>query len=203
MEGKIIFDLSYPLDQGSSMIDLYPTEMIFHFKNNKMHSEIKSSYDILTTDLIIDCENRTFVQLLKNMSKRYGMKLNENETKVWYDKYPTYTFEKTDETIVIAGYVCNKTIAHVTNDSLPPIELYHTKGLGIEISNWWNPFSSIDGFLMGYDVDQYGMCMRLRAREVKFEIVDDKEFEVPANFEMIDASTMDQYLREVVEEYVQ
>ncbi len=183
-------------------MDLFPTEMIFHFKGNKMHSQIASSYDIMKTDFIIDCENRTFVQLLKNMSKRYGMILNEEETKAWYKQYPQYRLEATTVTLPIAGYVCNKTIAHPTNDSLPSIEIYHTKGLGIETSNWWNPFSEIDGFLMGYDVEQYGMFMRLRAKEVKFEPVDEDEFLVPEKFQMIDAQNMEAHLHEVVDEYI-
>jgi len=184
------------------MMDLYPKEMILHFKGEMMHSQIASSYDIMKTDFIIDCENKTFIQLLKNMSKRYGMQLNEQETKTWYKQYPQYKLEQTQETLTIAGYVCNKTIAHSPNDSLPPIDIYHTKGLGIETSNWWNPFSEIDGFLMGYDVEQYGLSMRLRAKEVRFEPVGDEEFAVSDKFPMIEPSAMQKHLYEVVDEYI-
>jgi hypothetical protein len=203
LEGKIIYEISYPYEKSSVLMDLYPTEMTLLFDNSKIHSKIKSSYDILVTDIIVDSEQRIFVQLLKNMSKRIGMQLNEDETLAWYSKHPKYSFTKTEETITIAGYVCTKTIAKCISDSLPSMELYHTKGLGIEQSNWWTPYAEIDGFLMGYDIEQYGMCMRLRAKEVKFEVVDDSEFALPTNFEMVDAATMDQQMKAVVEEYTQ
>lgn len=202
LEGKIVYDLSFPYEEKSVLMDLYPTEMVFHFKDEMMHSEIRSSYDLLTTDLIIDHDEKTFTQLLKNMSKRFAMKLCEEETRAWYNRYPKYTLEHTGETISIAGYVCTKTIARTVGDSLPPIELYHTKGLGLETSNWWNPFSQIDGFLLGYDVEQYGMCMRLRAREVSFEKVAPEEFALPPNYEMITPDLMNKELDEVISEFV-
>jgi hypothetical protein len=202
LEGKIVYDLTFPYEEQSVLMDLYPTEMVFHFKDELMHSEIRSSYDILTTDLIIDHDDKTFIQMLKNMSKRVAMKLGEDETIAWYQRYPKYSFEQTGETINIAGYVCVKTIAKADADSLPAIELYHTKGLGIETSNWWNPFSQIDGFLLGYDVEQYGMCMRLRAREVSFEKIAPEKFTLPANYEIITPDLMNKELNEVIAEFV-
>jgi hypothetical protein len=202
LEGKIIYDISFPFEQNSVMLDLYPKEMIFHFKKGMMHSEVKSSYDLLTTDFIIDNENRVLVQLLKNMSERYGMKLNESETRTWNRQYPEVRLEPTGETETIAGYVCNKTIARFVNDSLPPIELYHTKGIGLDASNWWNSFEGVDGFLMGYDIEQYGMRMRLRAREVNFQSIDDSEFAVSDKFEMTNSDSMKAQLTKVVSEFM-
>lgn len=202
LEGTITYDLTYPYEANSVMMDLYPTQMILHFKGEKIHSEIKSSYNLLTNDIIIDNENRTFIQLIKNMSNRQGMKLNESETLEWYKRYPNYQMIPTDEAVTIAGYVCKKTIARPDNDSLPSIELYHTKGLGISSANWWNPFNKVDGFLLGYDLEQYGMCMRFRAKEVKFELVEDSKFAIPESYEMSDASNMDTVLKSVIDEFV-
>ena len=202
LEGKIVYDLTYPYERGSVMMDLYPTEMTFHFKGSKLHSEIKSSYDIMTTNLIVDCENKVFTQLLKNMSKRYSTRLNEEETRAWYMRYPQLTYTLTDETMCIAGYICNKAIAHFANDSLPAIDIYYTKGLGLSCSNWWNPFDQIDGFLMGYDMEQYGMRMHLRAKSVSFEAVDDECFAIPKNFEMIDGAGMDEQMRNIISDFV-
>ncbi len=202
LEGKIVYELTYPFESNSVMMDLYPTEMTFHFKGSKLHSEVKSSYDIMTTNLIVDCENKVFTQLLKNMSKRFGTRLNEEETRAWYGRYPKLIYTTTEETINIAGYICNKAIAHFAHDSLPAIDIYYTKGLGLSCTNWWNPFEQIDGFLMGYDMEQYGMRMRLRAKSVSFEAVDDKYFEIPKNFEMVDGNTMDLQMKNMVTEFV-
>jgi hypothetical protein len=203
LEGRIVYDLTFPYEKNSVMLDLYPKEMTVYFKGDKLHTEIRSSYDLLTTDFIIDNEKRSFCQMLKNVSKRYSMQLNEEETIAWYKKSPEYAFEPLEGTEVICGYVCNKTLARALNTDLPPVTIYHTRGLGLGNDNWWNPYHGIDGFLLAYDVLQYGMIMRMKAREVIFESVDDKHFIVPENYLKVDANAMDAHLQAVVSEYIQ
>jgi hypothetical protein len=203
LEGRIIYDLTFPFEKNSVMMDLYPKEMTVYFKGDKLHSEIRSSYDLLTTNFIIDNDKRTFCQMLKNVSKRYCMQLNEQETINWYRKTPEYAFEPQEGTEVICGYVCGKTIARALNTELPTVTIYHTRGLGLGNDNWWNPYHGIDGFLLAYDVLQYGMVMRMKAREVIFEAVEDTHFTVPENYLQVDASGMDAQLQAVVSEYTQ
>ncbi len=203
MEGKIVFDVTFPFEKNTVLMDLFPKEMTFHFKGSMMHSQVKSSYDLLTTDFIINNENKSMTQMLKNMSERYAMELDEAGVEEWRNQYPVVRLEPSNETIEIAGYICNKTTAHFINDSMPSIELYHTKGLGIEASNWWNQFYGVDGFLMGYDIEQYGKRMRLRAREVKFEAISDDKFIRPETFQVINLPEMNQQLLAVVSEFMQ
>jgi hypothetical protein len=200
MEGKIIYDLSFPYEPNSVMLDLYPKEMTVYFKGDKLHSEIRSSYDLLTTGFIIDNDNRTFCLLLKNISKRFAMHLNEEQAVSWYRKSPEYAFEPQEGTEVICGYVCSKTIARALNTDLAPVTIYHTRGLGLGNDNWWNPYHGVDGFLLAYDVEQYGMIMRMKAREVIFEAVEDSKFNIPSNYKPLDAAGMDEQLRAVVSE---
>jgi hypothetical protein len=202
MEGTIVYDVTFPYEQNTIMLDLFPKEMVFQFKGSMMRSQIKSSYDLLTTDFIIDNNDKTITQMLKNMSDRYSMSLNGDEVGQWLKNYPTVTLETTTETENIAGYVCNKTVAHFANDSIPPITLYHTKGLGINTENWWNQFNGVEGFLMGYEMQQYGKRMRLRAREVRFEPIDEKVFEHNPNFKGITMQEMDAHLQQVVSEFM-
>ena len=74
--------------------------------------------------------------------------------------------------------------------------------MGIDNRNWWNQYSGIEGFLLGYDIQQYGKRMRMRAREVHFEQVEDKQFEVPANYKRVDMQEMNKQLVAVVEEFI-
>ena len=202
MEGKIVYDVSFPYETNTIMMDLFPKEMVFHFKGNKMHGEVKSSYEMLTSDFVIDNQQMTMTQMLKNMGERYALNLQGDEVAEWLKQHPVLQFEPTNETVNIAGYVCNKTLAHFENDSLPLIELYHTKGLGIDSRNWWNQYNGIDGFLMGYDIEQYGKRMRIRAREVHFEPVSDDEFQIPTNYQQVDMDMMKQQLIAVVEDFI-
>ncbi len=203
MEGRIIYDVTFPFEQNTVMMDLFPKQMTLHFKGNMMHTEVKSSYDLLTTDFIIDNDKKCMTQMLKNMSDRYAMELDSEGVQEWLKQYPAVRLEPTSETTTIAGYVCSKTIAHFINDSLPAIELYHTKGLGVEASNWWNQFNGVDGFLLGYDIEQYGKRMRLRAREIKFEPVSEDKFIRAENFQIVTLSEMNNQLLAVVNEFMQ
>ncbi len=98
--------------------------------------------------------------------------------------------EKTGIQDSIAGFLCEKTIAHFLNDSVPAIELYHTKAIKVDHSNWWNQFSEIDGFLLAYEVEQYGKRMRLQAREITYGPVADERFEIPADYLLITSDAM-------------
>ena len=139
---------------------------------------------------------------LKNMSKRYSVQMDSSEAEEWLKQYPKMRLEPTDETIVIAGYTCNKTIAHFPNDSIPSIELYHTKGLGLNTANWWNQFDGLDGFLLGYEIEQFGKRMRVRAREIKFEAIPDSKFQIPAEYVPLKPEEMYEQITSVVKEYM-
>jgi len=201
-QGKIIYDISFPNEKNSVMMDLYPKELCFHFKGDMLHSQIKTSYDLLASDIIINTQEKTLTQLLKNMSKRYSVKLNSIEAEEWMKQYPKMNLELTDETVVIAGYTCNKTIAHFPGDSIMPIELYHTKGLGLCNENWWNQYQGLDGFLLGYEIEQFGKRMSVRAREVIFEPIPDSKFEIPAEYVPIKPNEMFEQITSIVKEYM-
>lgn len=201
-EGVIYYDVSFPYEQNSLMLELFPKEMVLEFKGKKMHSNIKSSYGVVTTDFIIDSRKRSIVQMLKSFSDRYAMTLEDELVEKWIHQYPTVRIEYTNETDSIAGYLCHKAVAYFANDTLPSVDLYYTKDLDIEASNWWNQFQGLDGFLLGYDIEQYGKRMRLRAREVSFEEVPDEKFTVPANYQPIDIAGMNAQMDKLVQEYM-
>jgi hypothetical protein len=201
-EGVIVYEISFPLEKPSVLLDLYPKEMLFHFKGNMMHSEIRSSYDILNSDFIIDHDKHSLIQMLKNMSQRSYMELDENSVGGWLTQFGQLRFEPTSEKMTIAGYICDKTIAHFSDANIPPISLYHSKGLGLSNDNWWNQYNGIDGFLFGYEIEQFGKRMRFIAKEVRFETVDKSKFDVPSNYKHITSDEMNAQLKNVVEEFM-
>lgn len=167
-----------------------------------MRASIRSAWGVMTTDLIIDNQKKQYSQLLKSFSDKYYMTLDENNIGEWLAYNPKITIEKTNDTLTIAGYLCEKSIARFANDSLPTIELYHTNELRIDESNWWNQFSEVDGFLLGYELEQYGKRMRLRAREIRFQPVAPEQFVIPADYIPLDARAMKSQLEKVVDEFM-
>jgi GLPGLI family protein len=201
-QGVIYYDVTFPYEQNSLMVELFPKEMILDFKGKKMHSNIKSSYGVVATDFIIDSREHTIVQMLKSFTDRYAMTLEDEHVEKWIHQYPTVRIEYTNETDSIAGYLCRKAVAYFQNDSLPSVDLFYTKDLNIETSNWWNQFQGLDGFLLGYDIEQYGKRMRLRAREISFEEVPDEKFTVPTNYLPIDIDGMNAQMDKLVDEFM-
>jgi hypothetical protein len=67
---------------------------------------------------------------------------------------------------VILGLPCYKTFAEFQIDSVPAVALYYTKAINVKNPNWINKYQQVDGFLLGYDIEQFGMRMRLLATDI-------------------------------------
>jgi hypothetical protein len=203
-EGVIIYDVTFPLEQNTLMLELYPKEMTAEFKDDCLHTSVKSSYGVISTEFIVNNKEKTITQMLKSFSDKYFLNVKENELDTWRTQFPKFTFIPTDETDSIAGYLCHKTIARFADrDSTPDIELYHTSDLELDPSNWWNQFNGIDGFLLGYEIEQYGKRMKLRAKEIRFQAIPGEHFNVPQEYKQLDQQGMQDQMMQLVKEFMQ
>ncbi|MFZ4784240.1 MAG: hypothetical protein ACOYLH_02110 [Flavobacteriales bacterium] len=201
-EGIIFFDVSFPYEQNSIRLELYPKEMTFEFHKDQMHASISSSFGVVATDIYIDNKNKKFTQILKSFGEHYGMSLDESNIKTWTDRQQITRIESTADTLTIAGFLCKKSIAYLPNDSLPPIQLYFTDEIKIDQSNWWNQFHEIEGCLLAYEVEQYGKRMRLVAREVRFQDVAPESFTIPSGTTAVDADGMYDQMDKLMKEFM-
>lgn len=202
-EGRIIYDVTYPFETPSLVLDLYPKELHFYFKEDMMCSELKSSYDLISSHMIIDNGKRRFIQMLKNMRERNYVSLKEKDTRNWLNVHPDLRYVETNEFVEIIGKKCRKILAYLPDENIPPLELYYTNEIDLSTDNWWNQFHMIDGFLLGYDLEAFGKRMRVRAREIISEPVNDLRFKVPDNYIEISADEMQAKLKEIMEDFVQ
>ena len=200
-EGVIEYDVSFPYLENSVLKNVFPEEMVFHFKDDQVHGELKSLGGIVSTEYIANGESQELVQMLKAFKDRYAMKLSSDQVGVMLTEMPAVTFEFTDETDSIAGYLCKKTIANFLTDSVPPIILYHTDQIEIENPNWFTHFREIKGVLLAYELEQYGMRMKLRARKVINQKVENDFFKVPEQYEMIKRSEMAQHVNDMISQF--
>ena len=201
-EGSIVYDVSFPYEQNSLMLELYPKEMLFEFNNDFMRGSLKSTWGVITTDLLINKDQKTYEQYFKSFGDKYSLTLKSDEMKDLFGLTPDATITPTNDTLTIAGYLCQKSLATFPGDTLPPIELYFTKDLDITNDNWWNKYYQIDGFLLGYEVEQYGKRMKLRAREVTFQPIAPDRFVAPEGYTALNALDMDKQIKKVVEEFM-
>ncbi len=195
-EGYIKYEVSFPYESGL-MLQFYPKEMMFYFSEEQAHAVLSSAYGVVSTDFFIGQKDEFFSHYLKSFSEKKVIHMHHTNVHDWLKRYPDVRLEPTNETMEIAGFKCKKTIAHFMIDSLPTIDLYSTKEIGIKDNNWWNKFEGLDGVLLGYEVNLYGKRMRLRATEVKYEKQDPSVFARPEGYEEVNFDQMDQALRDL------
>lgn len=193
-EGYIRYEVSFPNETGL-MAQFYPKEMMFYFNENEAHAILASSYNVVTTDFFIGQKDEFFSHYFKSYGDKQVLHMHHQNIHEWLKRYPDVRLEKTKEKMEIAGYSCEKTIAHFLNDSLPIIELYSTTDFGPKDKNWWNKFEGLDGVLMGYEVNLYGKRMKLRAAEVVFGKQDPSVFVRPEGYRSVNFDQMDSSLK--------
>ena len=190
-EGTIVYDVTFPYLEDPILANVFPEEMKLTFQGENTHGYLKSLGGIVTSEFISDERNRTFVQLLKAFSDRYVMELNEEQVRDYLSIKPQMEFTSTGKTKEICGYTCYETIANFKTDSTPPVHLYHTKELDIPSPNWFNQYAKIEEVLLGYEIEQYGMRMKLTAREVDINGIDNSVFIVDPKYQTINARKME------------
>jgi hypothetical protein len=201
-EGKIIYDVTFPYESNDIKLALFPSEMTCIFDGDHQHTRIESAYGIVKSEFIIDHKKKEFNHLVACFGSDYVMQLNEGEYNEWIKQFPSVRLETTEETMMIAGYECKKTIAYFKSDSLPSVDLYSTTKLDLDGDNWWNTYAGVEGTLLGYDIEQYGRRMQVRAREVIFQKTSQEDFQIPSSYTPISASEMKAKLDEIVKDYL-
>ena len=77
-----------------------------------------------------------------------------------------------------------------------------TQDIDLDGNNWWNTYAGVEGTLLGYDIEQYGRRMQVRAREVIFQKTTPEDFQIPSSYTPISAGEMKAKLDEIVKDYL-
>lgn len=187
-EGVILYEVSFPFLEDNILKNVFPDEMKLYYKEGMVRAELRSLGGIVTTGFVANENERVLKQLLKNYQDHLMVVLNEQQTNNTIQDQPAIKLVTTDEQVEVAGYLCQVTIAEFMNDSMPPVRLLHTNQLEIENPNWFNQYREIDGVLLGYELEQFGMRMKLHARKVLQQEVDPMHFQVDADYREVSIS---------------
>jgi len=176
-EGVIEFKISYPqADKKNIMIELYPSKMLFKLKDNNYLTEMSAGFGMFKTLYVSDFKEKKLTQLVNVLDKRYALTWDASNIN---DNWPKYEFETTNNTKEIAGYECQEVIVTPKNKDIEKFKVYYTDEIKREGKNWDNEFSGIDGFLMEYQMERYGVLMKFTATAIMGEDVSDNIFESP------------------------
>lgn len=202
-EGRIYYELSFPFLEGNILENVFPTEMVLSFKDDRMTGEIRSLGGIMKTSFITDNDVKTIHQMLKNYSDYTYARFDEVGLNDLLSSQPGVRIESTNDSAVVAGYKCAVSMAYFLIDSVPPIQLYHTNQIDIEEPNWYTQFNQLNEVLLGYEVEQFGMRMKLMATQVIKCEVPDASFVVDQNYHEVTGDQLSVQLKTLLNEYLE
>lgn len=192
-EGIIVYDAT-PLDEGHPFASYAPSKMTVKFKDNNFSAYMTAGMGALTASFISNPEKQTFTQVIRLFTDTYFV-VQEKEEIQKENQQIDIEIKPTKETKMIAGYNCKKAIASVKGDEPTEYEIYYTNEIGIENSNFANPYFKLDGVLMEYRMKKFGLEMQFTATSITKEVIDDAVFEVPDNCEQISQEALTNKLK--------
>ena len=201
-QGIIFYDVSFPFLENSVLKNVFPAEMKLTFKDNNVKADLQSLGGIVASGFMADGNERTYCQVFKSYQEHYKVELDASGVDAYNAEQVGVRLEPTDQKETVAGYECDVTIAHFLTDSVPPITLYHTQEIDVEDPNWFTQYKEIDGVLLGYEIEQFGMRMRLLARQVSFTSIPDEQFEFGPQYNLINTNQMKEKIQALLEEYM-
>jgi hypothetical protein len=188
-EGYIDYDVTYPYFKDPFMKNILPSKMSFVFKNGMYKNTIEKA--IFSTSLISNCNDSILVMTMRIGQKQYYSELDAALTDTMISKNGIPDIINLNTTDSIAGKLCYKHMGVFDNlNDGYDVEVYETKEIGIDAPNWSNPYRELDGVLLGYEVDQFGLQMRFRATQITDTIVNDSTFQIPANYKKVPLERM-------------
>ncbi len=183
-EGIITYDLTYPYLKDSFMQGMMPKKLTMEFKNNVYKNSIESA--MFGTSLVSFCEDSSLLFMMHFGKKYYYAELDAalKDSMISINPVPDIVDLKTTDSL--AGFLCHKYMGVFDNlEDGYDGDIYECKDIDIKNSNWCNPFDELEGVLLGYEINQFGLQMRFRATEVKDTIVSDSVFMVPPNYKKV------------------
>lgn len=198
-EGIIEYAISFP-DMGDESITatLLPETMTYAFTENAFASHFEAAGGVFKNRIIADAVNRTVDHQLKIFRKKIMVEMDDSEVLKMLSDYPKMTVIKTDDTDSIAGYHCEKALIVFEEVDVPEIEVFYTNDINMNQPNWCTQYKDIDGVLMAYEIEEFGIRMRLEAQSVEHIALDPEQLQPESEYTPIDRETMDIELEQLV-----
>ncbi len=182
-EGKIkmkmeVVDVPKEMEQMKAMME---STITTYTKGKKSRLEMSNSMTGNTV-VISDLTKNEVVMCMDMMGKKTAVVSNTEEykTKNGNESNPKMEYTSTNETKIVAGHVCKKTIAKIAHE-----------GEKMEMEIWYAPdiqntnleMSDVPGMPLEYSMKMDQFTMHFIASEVAVESVPDSKFEIPADYE--------------------
>lgn len=196
-EGVITYELEYLGDPNEiPIISLLPTEMTVKFNKNHSIQTIEGWMGIFRMVGIVDAKEETKSALLKIMADKYvcSSKIDEDKT-FGFNPMNGKRIQYTNKTKKIAGYKCKKAII---SWGLESFDIYYTDKIKINGANWNNPYPEIDGVLLEYQAEIFGIKTIYTASSVEEKSIDNLEFVISEEYKKVSYEKMDSVINKLM-----
>lgn len=194
-EGVITYSIDYPNNKDNFfMYQILPKEMLVSFKDDKMELKIKKTS--MENTVIINTNDETMASYF-SYDKIFYCLLNENEKQMLINKQPKYKFTFLNEKDTLLGFNVKKAIAIDPDRPYETINIWYTDEIKLKNPNWFNGFKQIPGFMLKYDIIQYGIKVEFVAKkfsrniEIKDSILELKRPGKIINYHQFDSLLVD------------
>jgi|CXWL01.1.fsa_nt_gi hypothetical protein len=193
-EGVIEYEVTYPkLDPNSLMAGFLPDKAYLRFKNNNMITEMSGM--MFKISYISNQESKSVEQTFSLLSQKSASHISLEDLQKMNGSYLS-SIEEGTQAKEIAGFSCKE--AKVKLKTGEAIRVFYTNEIGITNPNWSNPYSKLDGVLMDFQLESYGLSMHLTAKSVLPEKIEDSSFRVSNDHNKIPFADLDKLLREAM-----
>ena len=164
--GTIVYSVEFPFFKDEQLMEFLPKEYKLCVSGDAMYGEMNSSFNAICNRFYSNNKSKELTQTFDNMGRKYQTKIDQSSMTSILNQIPKMKIQDAEIDTTVLGIPCKKTYAEFMIDSVPAVELIYTKELDLPNTNWINQYQEVDGFLLGYDVEQFGMRMRLRVKEI-------------------------------------
>lgn len=201
-EGIITYRITFPsVTDESITASLLPDEMTYVFTSTAFSSNFETAGGVFKNKIIADRKSRTVDHQLKVFRKKIQTKMAEKEVMQMLAEYPKAAVIQTEETDTIAGFHCMKAIIVFEDIDKEEIEVYYTQDIGMESPNWCTQYHQIDGVLMAYEIEEFGIRMRLEAESVETPLRNKELLNPDSEYAEITREMMEVELEQLVQTF--
>jgi GLPGLI family protein len=170
--------------------NLLPKKIILKFKAHKSITTIEGFMGMFALSNLSDYRKQTNTMMLKVMDNRYFYAGEKFEPPFFFDDLKNFDITLVNETKLIAGLNCKKAIVSFNDTIRPPFEIYYTTQINIKNVNKSNPFKTINGLLMQFNIHISNIEMQLTANKYKPDNIPDDEFDISKNYKKVSREKM-------------
>lgn len=186
-EGKIVYSAEWEAGEGmpAEMAEAFPKELTTYFKGGKSYSGM--SMDMMgqkiQMNVVTESAPMKMVMLMDMMGQKIGITSDASDmAKIQEDMQVMY--EYLDFKKNIAGYTCQKVIVSIGSTG-QTMEMYVTEELALPMSQYTVALKGLKGTPLEFTQVQNGMTVRMVAKQVVAEPVQDAIFELPSGYNMM------------------